>query len=118
MLRIEPVTAGTTRPRDATTEPAVTHEWRRVREWQVRITVFEPDDDTDARVVLRPTSSRHLIAAGHGHRSPDDPTVPEISDEVAVARVLRRLADELLDTAAGDIEQLTSEHDVRLRPKR
>ena len=98
----------------ATPQPATTHEWRRVRDWQVRITIFESDEDTDAKVVLLADSQRHLTAAGHSHRSPGDPTVPEIGDEVAVARALRRLADELLATAAGDIEQFTGEHDVTL----
>ena len=87
-----------------------------MRDWQVRITIFESDEDTDAKVVLLADSQRHLTAAGHSHRSPGDPTVPEIGDEVAVARALRRLADELLDTAAGDIEQLTGEHTVTLEP--
>jgi hypothetical protein len=42
--------------------------------------------------------------------------VPEIGDEVAVARALRHLADQLLATAEGDIEELTGEHDVVVRP--
>lgn len=86
-----------------------------VHDWQVRVSIYESDVDTDAQVVLLSDSPKHLMARGHSHRSPDDRTVPEIGDEVAVARALRRLADQLLDAAAEDIEQVTGEHDVALR---
>ena len=36
--------------------------------------------------------------------------MPEIGDELAAARALSRLAHDLLDAAAGDIENLTHEH--------
>ena len=88
-----------------------------VKDWQVRITVFGSDDDADARVVLLADSPTHLSARGHSHRGPHDRTVPEIGEEVAVARALRRLADQLLEAAAGDIEQVTGEHDVSLRSR-
>ena len=90
---------------------------RRVHDWQVRISIFGSDDDTDAHVVLLSDSPTHLTASGHSHRGAKDYPVPEIGDEVAVARALRRLADQLLDTAAGDIEQLTGERDVSLAPR-
>jgi hypothetical protein len=89
----------------------------RVHDWQVRISIFERDDDTDAHVVLLSDTPGHLTAHGHSHRSLNDRGVPEIGDEVAVARALRVLADQLLDTAADDIEQLTGEHDVTLRSR-
>jgi hypothetical protein len=40
--------------------------------------------------------------------------VPEIGDEVAVARALRHLADTLMATAETDIEAVTGE-DVQVR---
>lgn len=89
---------------------------RHVRDWEVRISVFGSDDATDAHVVLLADSPTHLTASGHSQRGARDSATPEIGDEVAVARALRRLADQLLETAAGDIEQLTGEHDVTLRP--
>ncbi|HET7477139.1 MAG TPA: dsRBD fold-containing protein [Dermatophilaceae bacterium] len=88
---------------------------RRVHDWQVRVTIFSSDDDTEAHVVLLADSPTHLSARGHSHRGASDRPVPEIGDEVAVARALRRLADQLLDTAATDIEGVTGEHDVTLR---
>lgn len=90
---------------------------RHVHDWQVRVTIFESDDETDAHVVLLADSPNHLRATGHSHRAARDYPVPEIGDEVAVARALHRLAEQLLDTAASDIEQLTGEHDVTLRPR-
>lgn len=41
--------------------------------------------------------------------------MPEIGDEVAVARALRHLADQLLDTAAQDLEAVTGEP-AHIRP--
>jgi len=84
----------------------------RVRDWTVRVSIFEAGDDTDAHVVLVSDAPRHLTASGHSHRGKNDSPVPEIGDEVAVARALRHLADELLAAAAVDIETLTGERDV------
>lgn len=90
---------------------------RHVRDWEVRIRIYETDAETDAEAVLMTEAPVHIQARGHSHRSTSDGAVPEIGDEVAVARALRRLADRLLDTAATDIEQVTGEHDVTLRPR-
>ena len=91
--------------------PVVPH----VREWHVRVSIFESGDDTSANVVLLTEAPTHLSARGQSHRGTRDPAVPEIGDEVAVARALRHLADQLLDTATGDVEAVTGEH-PRLRP--
>jgi hypothetical protein len=90
---------------------------RRVHDWQVRVSIVESDDDTDARVVLVADSPAHLTASGHSHRSAADTPIPEIGDQVAVARALRRLADQLLDTATEDIEARMGRHDVTLTPR-
>ena len=88
-----------------------------MHDWRVRVTIFESDDETDAHAVLLADSPNHLRASGHSRRGPEDHPVPEIGDEVAVARALRRFAKQLLETAAGDIEQVTGEHGVMLRPR-
>jgi hypothetical protein len=88
-----------------------------VKEWQVRVSIFESDDDTTAKVVLVADSPETLVATGESHRSDTDDPAPRIGDEVAVARALRHLADELLDTAAHDIESTTGEADVFVRPR-
>ena len=90
---------------------------RRVHDWQVRVSIVESDDDTDAHVVLLADSPTQLAASGHSHRSAADSPIPQIGDEVAVARALRRLADQLLETAAGEIEAHGGRHDVTLTPR-
>jgi hypothetical protein len=107
--------SGTSVPSQPVTPPA-THA-PKVHDWQVRVSIFESDDDTEATVVLLADSPDHLTARGRSHRSDHDRVVPEIGDEVAVARALRSLADQLLATAAGDIEGVTGEHDVHLRER-
>ncbi len=98
-------------PARKATPPVLAH----VRDWTVRISVFEAGDDTDAQVVLVADSPTHLTASGHSHRGDKDDLVPEIGDEVAVGRALRHLADQLLSTAANDIETLTGEQDVYIK---
>lgn len=118
VLRVTPVTtphAARARRPAAPVPAAAPH--RRVHDWTVRIHIYEADDDTDAHAVLVTEAPEHLRGYGHSTRGPDDPLVPEVGAEVAVARALRRLADELLGTAASDIEGLTGEHDVALRPR-
>lgn len=74
-----------------------------VRSWRVDIDLFEAGDDTTAHAVLVAESPRKLDARGEAHRNPRDLDVPEIGDEVAVARALRRLSDRLLETASLDM---------------
>lgn len=85
-----------------------------VREWSLRVSIFESGDDTTATAVLLADSPEHLTARGESHRAKGDPMVPEIGDEVAVARALRHLADKLMATAESDLEALTGE-DVHIR---
>ena len=81
-----------------------------VREWQARVSIFESGDDTSANVVLLTEAPTHLSAHGQSHRITGDTPVPEIGDEVAVARALRHLADQLLETAARDVEAVTGKY--------
>ena len=94
----EPVTVGAV-------EPAVPH----VKEWHVCVSIFESGDDTSASVVLLTEAPTHLSAHGESHRDIGDKCagIAEIGDEVAVARALRHLADQLLETAAKDIGAVT-----------
>lgn len=98
--------------------PAEEHpQVRPVKEWQVRVSIFEAGDDTTATVALVADVPVPLSARGESHRSEEDRANPRIGDEVAVARALRHLADELLNTAAHDIEARTGEEDVFIRPR-
>ncbi|WP_202613638.1 dsRBD fold-containing protein [Ornithinimicrobium cerasi] len=80
-----------------------------VRDWTVRITIFEGGDDTSAQAVLVADAPDHLRALGESHRSARDRMSPEIGDEVAVARALRHLADQLMTVAEDDIAAATGE---------
>jgi Rv2632c-like len=88
-----------------------------MREWTVRVTLFERGDDTTATVALLADSPEALTARASSHRSTEDSPSPHIGDEVAVARALRRLADGLLARAEEDIEHSTGEADVSVRSR-
>ena len=79
------------------------------RTWRVEIDINEHDDERRTRAVARLYSgaAAPLRAEGLARRRPDDREVPEIGDELAVARALADLAHQLLDATAGDIERLT-----------
>jgi hypothetical protein len=72
------------------------------RSWQVNVTVVEDGPRTTAHAAL---VGELPPVAGDGTAllNPTDLTVPEIGDELAVARALHRLADRLLAGAANDI---------------
>jgi hypothetical protein len=86
---------------------------RHVRSWQIRVDLFESDEETTAHAVLVTEAPTHLDAHGVARRRPGDTPVPEIGDEVAAARALRQLADQLLGTAADDISAIEG-HQVTL----
>ncbi len=88
-----------------------------MREWTVRVTLFERGDETTATVALLADSPEALTARGTSHRAGTDSPSPHIGDEIAVARALRRLADRLLTTAEHDIEGATGEVDVAVRAR-
>ena len=88
-----------------------------LREWTVRVSIFEKGDDTTATVALLADAPEALTAKGSSRRSTADPGVAHIGDELAVARALRRLADQLVATAEQEIEQTTGEHDVVVRAR-
>lgn len=96
---------GVDHPDTAHTVPGAvaTTELPHVKRWRVDVDIFESGDETDAHAVLTSEAPHHLDARGVARRNPVDLSVPEIGDEVAVARALRQLADHLLRTASDDI---------------
>jgi hypothetical protein len=86
-----------------------------VKNWSVDLYLFEQDAATMAHAVLRTDARTKLESRGETHRNPSDVDVPEIGEEVAAARALRRLADRLLGVASDDIEAIEG-HEVNLRP--
>lgn len=88
-----------------------------VRQWQIRVSIFEAGDDTTATVALVADPPGELTGRGATHRSVGDADDPRIGDEVAVARALRHLADDLLARATHDIEAATGEVDIVVRSR-
>lgn len=103
--------------RHASSEVVPVPEAASRREWSVRVTIFERGDDTRATVALLADSPEALTALGRSHRGHDDPKNPHIGDEVAVARALRRLADQLLESVEHEIESATGEPHVTVRAR-
>ncbi|MEU8223674.1 DUF1876 domain-containing protein [Kribbella sp. NPDC048915] len=81
------------------------------RRWRVDIFVDEYEDEriTRAEARLHTNDRTSLVGRGTARRNPADSDVPEIGDELAVARALSDLAHELLHAAATDIEAITHE---------
>ncbi|MFD2080890.1 protein of unknown function [Actinopolymorpha cephalotaxi] len=81
------------------------------KHWNVDIFIDEHDGQTRAEARLVSGDRTHLSGAGRARRNPADPSVPEIGDELAVARALSELAHRLLHAAADDIEGVTARPD-------
>ncbi|GAT69518.1 hypothetical protein PS9374_05193 [Planomonospora sphaerica] len=78
------------------------------KQWTVQIYITEDGDDTSARAVLTTRDTDHLSGLGHSHRNPADYPIPEIGDELAVARALADLTNKLLVTTSRDLAQVTA----------
>lgn len=78
--------------------------------WHVDVYIGERDGLTHAEARLRPDETATLTGTGTARLNPTDRDVPEIGDELAVARALSDLSHRLLHAAAEDIEALTHEH--------
>lgn len=83
-----------------------------LRRWTVEVFVGEEDGRTYAEASLRDDIGNHILGTGRAKLNPEDHDVPEIGDEIAVARALMNLGHRLLNTAAEDIESMTHEHVV------
>ncbi|HLF41073.1 MAG TPA: DUF1876 domain-containing protein [Acidimicrobiia bacterium] len=71
--------------------------------WPMQVVFTENDDATRADIVID-VGGRHYHGWGRARRNPNDPDIPRIGEEVATARALTRLAQQLLATAAEEIE--------------
>ncbi|HET8661643.1 MAG TPA: DUF1876 domain-containing protein [Micromonosporaceae bacterium] len=82
------------------------------KRWTIDIIIDEHDDQRRTRAQARlhtGAAASSLCGSGTARRNPVDREVPEIGDEVAVARALFDLAHQLLLAAVLDIEQVSHE---------
>jgi hypothetical protein len=79
------------------------------RRWNVEVLVGEEDGRTYAEAVLRDDIGNHVTGAGRATVAPGDRNVPQVGDEIAVARALHDLSHRLLSVARDDVEALTHE---------
>jgi hypothetical protein len=86
---------------------------RAIKQWRVDIFIGEDNGHTYAEARLVTEIGDRLIGMGRAQLSPRDHDVPEIGDEIAVARALRALGTNVLDTASSDLEGVIGE-DVHL----
>ncbi|HET8915751.1 MAG TPA: dsRBD fold-containing protein [Propionibacteriaceae bacterium] len=84
------------------------------KKWSVEIYLYEDQSSTSANAVLHSDVPGPLDVRGEARRSPADPDLPAVGDEVAAARALRQLADRLLEMASGDLSDAEG-HPVSLR---
>ncbi|HET8560737.1 MAG TPA: DUF1876 domain-containing protein [Marmoricola sp.] len=79
------------------------------KRWKVDIFLGEQDGRTRAEARLIPGERATLVGTGSARLNPQDADVPEIGEELAVARALSDLGHQLLATTALDIEAITHE---------
>jgi hypothetical protein len=78
-----------------------------VKRWTVNVFVDERDSRTYAEARLQAgdkTRLTYLAGTGLARLNPADKDIPEIGDELAVARALSDLGHQLLLTATADIQ--------------
>ncbi|GAA2036025.1 hypothetical protein GCM10009819_20720 [Agromyces tropicus] len=79
------------------------------KQWSVTVDIDEEENTTVAEATVVTPSGQDVTGVGKADRNPLDPNVPDIGDELAVARALRNLAERLLHTTEKDITSLTGE---------
>jgi Domain of unknown function (DUF1876) len=81
----------------------------RVAQWTVTIDIDEHDGHTRAVARLHIRDTERMVGVGLARLDPADRDVPEIGDEIAVARALSDLGHRLLRTATEDVEASTGQ---------
>jgi hypothetical protein len=78
-----------------------------IKQWTVTIDIDEHDGHTRAVARLLTRDTDRLTGVGLARLDPADRDVPEIGDEIAVARALSDLSHRLLQAATEDVERST-----------
>ncbi|WP_329149316.1 DUF1876 domain-containing protein [Streptomyces sp. NBC_01456] len=83
--------------------------------WNAEISITEIDSEVRAEARLRGKDGGQLVGQGTARCNPADENVPDIGDELAVARAMSDLSHQLIQRAAHDIEMRTARPVERLR---
>lgn len=75
----------------------------KTREFTISVLVDEDADRTEAKVAFD-LGAREFSAWGRARRNPDDPNVPVVGEELALARAMNELSHRLVEAAADSIE--------------
>ncbi len=78
------------------------------KSWQIDVTIDEHEERTRAKTRLR-WRGNELVGVGLARLNPADEPVSEIGDELAVARALSDLVNQLFVLTESDIEAHTDE---------
>ena len=81
------------------------------KNWTLEVSIDEHRKRTRAKARLR-WRGKHLTGLGIARLNPSDRNIAEVGDELAVARALSNLADELFAATASDIHAATHEPGV------
>lgn len=79
------------------------------KSWSVNIVIDEHEGQTRAEAQLQAEGRPGLSGSGLARLNPADSDVPAIGDELATARALADLAQQLIEATAADIEASTRE---------
>ncbi len=80
-----------------------------VKTWTVSIDIGEHEGRTRAVAKLHTRDTDRVVGVGFARLNPTDEDVPEIGDEIAVARALYDLGRHLLEEAGHDVEAMTGQ---------
>lgn len=75
-------------------------------EKDITLSIHMTEDDTETvATTTLDLRGRHFEATGRSRRNPIDPPMPVIGEELAIARSLARLQDQMLESARDEIER-------------
>jgi len=80
----------------------------------VEVLLEEGEDETQAEAIFELRGQR-VVGWGRARRNPSDPAVPQIGEELALARALSELSHKLLEAATAQIERYEG-HRVSVHP--
>ena len=74
------------------------------RDYMLQIHLKEDDTTTVVHAVLD-VGKDHFASMGKARRNPNDPQIPEIGEELAIARALQDLTWKVMESAQAKIEK-------------